>query len=82
MEVVVEERLIEQRTGGKRVGRRGETIVNTTPQLHVQGGSNNVRPRSWHLEEKHFIVDNGPISVSLLDCSLYFFNNAKEVIIT
>ncbi len=37
-----------------------------------------VRPRGWHLEEKHFIVDGKPISGSLFDFGLYFFHNAKE----
>lgn len=39
-----------------------------------------VRPRGWHLEEKHFTVDNEPISGSLFDFGLYFFHNAKELI--
>ncbi|KAF8540033.1 malate synthase [Trichophaea hybrida] len=39
-----------------------------------------VRPRGWHLEEKHFIVDNTPISAALFDFGLYFFHNAKELI--
>ena len=41
-----------------------------------------VRPRGWHLEEKHFIVDGEPISASLFDFGLYFFHNAKELIKT
>ena len=37
-----------------------------------------VRPRGWHLEEKHLIVDGEPISGSLFDFGLYFFHNAFE----
>ena len=37
-----------------------------------------VRPRGWHLEEKHMTVDGKPISGSLFDFGLYFFHNAKE----
>jgi len=37
-----------------------------------------VRPRGWHLEEKHMLVDGQPISGSLFDFGLYFFHNAKE----
>jgi len=37
-----------------------------------------VRPRGWHLEEKHMIVDGKPMSGSLFDFGLYFFHNAKE----
>lgn len=36
-----------------------------------------VRPRGWHLEEKHFVVDEEPISASLFDFGLYFYHNAK-----
>jgi malate synthase len=39
-----------------------------------------VRPRGWHLEEKHFLVDGKPISGSLFDFGLYFFHNAKRLI--
>ncbi len=39
-----------------------------------------VRPRGWHLEERHFQVDGKPISASLFDFGLYFFHNAKESI--
>lgn len=39
-----------------------------------------LRPRGWHLEEKHFTVDGEPISGSLFDFGLYFFHNTKELI--
>ncbi|EME87259.1 uncharacterized protein MYCFIDRAFT_54540 [Pseudocercospora fijiensis CIRAD86] len=38
------------------------------------------RSRGWHLEEKHFTVDGEPISASLFDFGLYFFNNAFELV--
>ena len=34
-----------------------------------------VRPRGWHLEERHFQVDSAPMSASLFDFGLYFFRN-------
>lgn len=37
-----------------------------------------VRPRGWHLEEKHITFQNEPLSASLFDFGLYFFHNAKE----
>ena len=37
-----------------------------------------VRPRGWHLPEKHVTVDGEPISASLFDFGLYFFHNARE----
>jgi malate synthase len=39
-----------------------------------------VRPRGWHLVEKHFLVDGAPISASLFDFGLFFFHNAKALI--
>ena len=39
-----------------------------------------VRPRGWHLVEKHFLVDGEPISGSLFDFGLFLFHNAKTLI--
>src|SRR6185369_6399155 len=39
-----------------------------------------VRPRGWHLEEKHVLVDGKPMSGSLFDFGLYFFHNARELL--
>jgi len=38
-----------------------------------------VRPRGWHLVEKHVTVDGAPISASLFDFGLYLFHNAAEL---
>src|SRR4029077_20347410 len=37
-----------------------------------------VRPRGWHLEERHLRVDGAPMSASLFDAGLYLFHNAAE----
>ncbi len=39
-----------------------------------------VRPRGWHLVERHVTVDGRPMSASLFDFGLYFFHNARELI--
>lgn len=39
-----------------------------------------VRPRGWHLVEKHVTVDGEPISASLFDFGLYFFHNARQTL--
>src|SRR5256885_4632435 len=39
-----------------------------------------VRPRGWHLDEKHFEVDGKAISASLFDFGLYLFHNAYQLI--
>lgn len=36
-----------------------------------------VRPRGWHLVEKHVTVDGEPVSAGVFDCALYTFHNAK-----
>ena len=39
-----------------------------------------VRPRGWHLPEKHLLVDGQPVSASIFDFALYFFHNVGELI--
>ncbi len=39
-----------------------------------------VRPRGWHLPEKHVLVDGKPIGGGLLDFGLCFFHNAAETL--
>lgn len=39
-----------------------------------------VRPRGWHLEERHLLVDGRPMSGGLFDFGLFFFHNAKELL--
>src|SRR6266853_284548 len=39
-----------------------------------------VRPRGWHLDEKHFKVNGKPISGSLFDFGLFFFHNAAALL--
>lgn len=36
-----------------------------------------VRPRGWHLPEKHVLVDGEPMSGSLFDFGVYFFHNVE-----
>jgi malate synthase len=39
-----------------------------------------VRPRGWHLHERHLIVDGEPVSASLFDFGLAAFHNARELL--
>ena len=39
-----------------------------------------VRPRGWHLDEKHFVIDGTPIAGALFDFGLYFFHNARRLL--
>ncbi len=38
------------------------------------------RPRGWHLDEKHMLVDGKPVSGGIFDFALFFFHNAKELL--
>src|SRR5688572_27100475 len=38
------------------------------------------RPRGWHLDEQHVVVDGKPLAAALFDFGLYFFHNAKELL--
>jgi len=53
-------------------GRRYE-VGPTTPTILV-------RPRGWHLDERHLVLDGAPLPASLVDFGLYFFHNAQTLI--
>lgn len=38
------------------------------------------RPRGWHLDEPRILIDGEPLSGSLFDFGVYFYNNAAELI--
>ena len=39
-----------------------------------------VRPRAWHLDERHLLVDGQVMSGALVDFGLYFFHNVKTLL--
>jgi malate synthase len=62
---------------------RGELSFATeekTYQLAEDTATLLVRPRGWHLEEKHFLVDGRPMSGSLFDFGLYLFHGGRAAI--
>lgn len=52
------------------------------PKTHFNGKIPTiiVRPRGWHMVEKHVLVDGEPISASIFDFGIYFYHNAKALI--
>ena len=62
------ERTIELDTGEKRYSLGDDPAVLL------------VRPRGWHLPERHLIVDGEPISGSLFDFGLYLFHNGRRLL--
>ena len=47
-------------------------------RLNAERATLVVRPRGWHMEERHIEVDGAPASASLVDFGLYFFHNAAR----
>ena len=47
-------------------------------RLHDEIATLLVRPRGWHLDERHVTIDGQPMSARLFDFGLYFFHNAQE----
>lgn len=39
-----------------------------------------MRPRGWHFDEQHLLVDGAPVVGALVDFGLYFFHNARELV--
>jgi malate synthase len=62
-------RTLELTSPDGRYYQLGETIASLV-----------VRPRGWHLTERHGLVDGEQISASLFDFGLHFFHNARELI--
>jgi malate synthase len=61
------------------------TLVFTSPEgreyrLDERTATLLVRPRGWHLLERHVLVDGEAVSASLFDFGIYFFQNARELL--
>lgn len=77
------ENLIDGQRNLKEAVRR--TLSLSTPEgksykLNDKVATLKVRPRGWHLNEKHVLIDGAQMSGSLFDFGLYFFHNAQELI--
>ncbi|HLF14787.1 MAG TPA: malate synthase A [Bacteroidota bacterium] len=63
--------------------RRGLIYISPEGQKYTLGqtlATLMVRPRGWHLVEKHFCVDGEPIAASLFDFGLFMFHNARALL--
>jgi malate synthase len=61
------------------------TLAFTSPEgkayaLNAKIATLLVRPRGWHLTEKHATLRGQPVSASLFDFGLYFFHNARALV--
>jgi malate synthase len=64
---------------------RGElTYVNPAGKRYEVNGAHQptivMRPRGWHLSERHIRVDGMPVAGALVDFGLYFFHNAQALL--
>jgi malate synthase len=50
-------------------------------KLNDQIATLQIRPRGWHLDEKHVTVDGQRVSGGIFDFALVFFHNAKEQVV-
>ena len=70
----------------KKAIRRTLTLEQQTPagtktyKLNDTIATLQVRPRGWHLDEKHVLVDGKRISGGIFDFALFLFHNAKELV--
>lgn len=63
--------------------RRQITFTNEAGKLYTLNEKTAVlivRPRGWHLDERHMLVDGRPVPGALFDFGLYFFHNAHELL--
>ena len=51
-----------------------------TYRLHDKTAVLIPRPRGWHLDEKHVLIDGKPVAAGIFDFALYFFHNAQELL--
>ena len=56
-------------SGGGKEYRLGENLATLL-----------VRPRGWHMEEKHVLIDGEPVSAGIFDLALFTFHNAKTLL--
>ncbi|HEX7022136.1 MAG TPA: malate synthase A [Trueperaceae bacterium] len=71
---------INLRDAVRRTIRLDDTARGKTYELAEETATLLVRPRGWHLVEKHVLVDGEPISASLFDFGLYMFHNAADLL--
>ncbi len=76
--------LIEGQANLREAVRRTITFDDQQTGRHYALNGNTavlfVRPRGWHLPEKHVLVDGEPMSGALFDFASFFFHNARELV--
>jgi malate synthase len=74
--------LVDGQANVKDAVRRTISLTTTDKEyrLHDRVATLLVRPRGWHLVERHATVDGEPMSGSMFDAGLYLFHNAAELV--
>ncbi|MEI6556822.1 MAG: malate synthase A [Rhodospirillaceae bacterium] len=75
--------LIEGQINLRDAVRRTITYVEPATAKHYRLNDQTavlmVRPRGWHLSEKHVLMDGQPISATVFDLALFFYHNVIEL---
>lgn len=77
------ENVIEGQINLRDAVNRTISFVNPNGKTYTLGNeiaTLKVRPRGWHLEEKHIVLDGQRVSASLVDFGLFFYHNAKRLL--
>ncbi|MEV7646876.1 malate synthase A [Arthrobacter sp. NPDC089319] len=69
---VLERRIDFTSDAGKEYKLTGQTLTDLPTIV--------VRPRGWHLPEKHMLIGGEPVAGGIVDFGLYFFHNAQRLI--
>ncbi|MGW6174093.1 malate synthase A [Arthrobacter sp. NPDC055138] len=69
---VLERRIDFTSEAGKEYKLTGQTLTDLPTIV--------VRPRGWHLPEKHMLIGGEPVAGGIVDFGLYFFHNAQRLI--
>lgn len=56
------------------------SLLHSLCAAYLQHATLMVRPRGWHLQEKHILVDGQTASGALMDFAIFFFNSAHALI--
>lgn len=75
--VIVGQRCLYEAVRGELSHERAD---GTRQTLGADTATLAIRPRGWHLPERHLYVNGEPVAGSLVDFGLYFFHNAEELL--
>ena len=70
----------DQHRARRSAARSRSSRAGKSYKLNDKVATLQVRPRGWHLDEKHVLVDGKRVSGGIFDFALFMFHNAKELL--